>query len=213
MLYSEFDRVVYTYQSLSARALRTLHLTIRSTILHSLSSSLQANLFVDTPINDPDPIILGLNSILVGFDTEVSCYIPTATYAHVTPGLANLMDTYLLSLCTTRIERMNTNGCAHMQLNILVLQQNLKNIEEGAALPFSASFFDLFTAGSDAIVQRAKQYGKGFGIPGGAFTEKTVKKLLEMSYEERVNAENRESSVAARRQLDAQLLEISEFMY
>jgi exocyst complex component 4 len=101
----------------------------------------------------------------------------------MTQGLASLMDTYLLALCTSRIERMNTHGCAHMQLNILVLQQNLKNFEEGAALPNAALFFDLFTAGPDAIVARAKEHG------------------------------NRESSVSAKRQLDAQLLEISEFMY
>lgn len=131
----------------------------------------------------------------------------------MTHGLASLMDTYLLALCTSKIERMNTNGCAHMQLNILVLQQNLKNVEDGAALPNSALFFDLFTAGPDTIVARAKQHGKDFGVPGGMFNETSVKKLLEMTYEERLNGENRESSVSAKRQLDAQLLEISEFMY
>lgn len=123
------------------------------------------------------------------------------------------MDTYLLTLCTSRIERMNTHGCAHMQLNILVLQQNLKNIEEGAELPYSALFFDLFIAGPDAIVGRAKQHGRDFGIPGGMFNETSVKRLLEMTYEERLTGDNRESSVSAKRQLDAQLLEISEFMY
>lgn len=193
--------------------LRTLHLSIRSTILHSLSSSTQTNLFIDTPLNDPAPIILALNSNLVGFDTEVSRYSPAATYVRMTRGLASLMDTYLLALCTGRIERMNAHGCAHMQLNILVLQQNLKNIEEGAALPYSALFFDLFTAGPDAIITRAKEHGKDFGVPGGMFNETSVKRLLEMTYEERLNGENRESSVSARRQLDAQLLEISEFMY
>jgi exocyst complex component 4 len=123
------------------------------------------------------------------------------------------MDTYLLALCTGKIESMNTNGCAHMQLNILVLQQNLKNIEDGAALPNSALFFDLFTAGPDVIVARAQKYGRDFGVPGGMFNETSVKKLLEMTYEERLTGDNRESSVSAKRQLDAQLLEISEFMY
>jgi exocyst complex component 4 len=210
---SDFDRVVSSYQSLSTRVLRTLHLAIRSTIIHALSTSLQSNLFIDTPLNDPAPIILGLNSSLVGFDTEVSRYSPPPAYARMTKGLASLMDTYLLALCTSRIERMNTHGCAHMQLNILVLQQNLKNIEEGAELPNSALFFDLFTAGPDVIVSRAKDHGKDFGVPGGMFNETSVKKLLEMTYEERLNGENRESSVSAKRQLDAQLLEISEFMY
>lgn len=123
------------------------------------------------------------------------------------------MDTWLFTLCTSKIARMNTNGCALMQLNILVLQQNLKNVEDGAALPYAALFFDLFTAGPDAIVARAKQFGRGFGVPGDRFGEAEVKGLLVMTYEERVNDQNRESSVQAKRALDAQLLEISEFMY
>ncbi|EMD91871.1 hypothetical protein COCC4DRAFT_174849 [Bipolaris maydis ATCC 48331] len=208
-----FDAVVVAYRSLSTRALRTLHLAIRSTILYSLDASMQPNIYIDTLLNDPDPTILTLNSNLVSFDTEVSTYIPTASYSHITRGLASLMDRYLFTLCTSKIERMNTNGCALMQLNILVLQQNLKNIEEGATLPYAALFFDLFTAGPEAIVARARQYGKGFGVPGERFGEEDVKKLLQMAYEERLNAENREASVQAKRSLDAQLLELSEFMY
>jgi exocyst complex component 4 len=178
-----------------------------------LNASTNPNIYIDTLLNDPDPAILALNATLVSFDTEVSTYIPTASYAHITRGLAALMDTYLLSLCTQKIERMNTNGCALMQLNILVLQQNLKNIEDGATLPFAALFFDLFTAGPDAIVARAKQHGRDYGVPGEMFGEQEVKKLLQMTYEEKVNDQNREASVQAKRALDAQLLEISEFMY
>ena len=205
--------MVSTYHSLSTRVLRTLHLSIRSTILYSLNASTQSNIYIDTLLSDPDPAILALNSTLISFDTEVSTYIPATSYSHITRGLASLMDTYLFTLCTSKIERMNTNGCALMQLNILVLQQNLKNIEDGATLPYAALFFDMFTAGPDAIVARAKQYGKGFGVPGKTFGEDNVRKLLEMTYEEKVNAENREASVQAKRSLDAQLLELSEFMY
>ncbi|RYO57984.1 putative exocyst complex component [Alternaria tenuissima] len=208
-----FDAVVQTYHALSTRVLRTLHLSIRSTILHSLNASTQPNVYIDTLLSDPDPAILALNATLVSFDTEVSTYIPVASYMHITRGLATLMDNYLLNLCTSKITRMNTNGCALMQLNILVLQQNLKNIEDGATLPYAALFFDLFTAGPDAIVARAKEYGKGFGVPGDVFGEQEVKKLLQMMYEERLNDQNREASVQAKRALDAQLLEISEFMY
>jgi exocyst complex component 4 len=190
-----------------------LHLSIRTTILHSLNTSIQPNLYIDSLLSDPDPTIHLLNSSLISFDTEVSNYIPAASCAHITRGLAQLMDTYLLTLFTTKISRINTNGCALMQLNILVLQQNLKNIEDGAILPYAALFFDLFTAGPDAILARAKQYGRDFGVPGGKFGEQEVKKLLMMTYEERVNAENREASVQAKRALDAQVLEISEFMY
>lgn len=164
-------------------------------------------------LSDPDPTILSLNAAVVSFDTEVSSYIPSTAYTHISRGLAALMDDYLLSLCTSQIEKMNINGCSLMQLNILVLQQNLKNIESDASLPYSALFFDLFTAGPDAIVARAKEYGKDYGVPSGRLGEGQVKKLLEMTYEERLSAQNRESSIQAKRALDAQLLEISEFMY
>lgn len=123
------------------------------------------------------------------------------------------MDKYLFSQCVRRIERMNSTGCALMQLNVLVLQQNLKNIEDGASLSYAALFFDLFTAGPDAIVARARQYGKNFGLPQGMMGQQQVKKLLEMCYEESLGAENREVGVQAKRKLDAQVLEISEFMY
>lgn len=205
--------MVATYHSLAARVLRTLHLSIRSTILYSLDTSIQPNIYIDALLSDPDPAILALNSALVSFDTEISTYVPAASYRHITHGLASLMDAWLLALCTNKIERLNTNGCALMQLNILVLQQNLKNIEDGATLPYAALFFDLFTAGPDAIVARVKEYGQDFGVPGEKFREEDVKKLLQMTYEEKVNAENREASVQAKRALDAQLLEISELMY
>jgi exocyst complex component 4 len=152
----------------------------------------------------------------VAFDTEVSTYIPAPSYALITSGLAALMDIYLLSLCTSKLDNMNANGCALMQLNMLVLQQNLKNIEDGASLPHVGLFFDLFTQGPEAIVARAKECGKGFGVTGLAremWSEEKVKRLLELCYKEKLGDERREAVVAAQRERDAQLLEVSEFMY
>lgn len=173
-------------------------------------------MMIDSAVGDPDPVILTLNAQLVAFDTEVSTYIPAPSYALITSGLAALMDIYLLSLCTSKLDNMNANGCALMQLNMLVLQQNLKNIEEGAALPNIALFLDLFAAGPEAIVVRAKEHGRGFGLHGLAkemFTQEKVKKLLELTYVEKLGDERREAVVQAQRERDAQLLDISEFMY
>jgi exocyst complex component 4 len=108
---------------------------------------------------------------------------------------------------------MNANGAALMQLNILVLQQNLLNVEAEAGLPWSALFFDLFCEGPEKIVKRAKEKGKGFGIPGGRFGEEHVKGLLTLCFGERLRDERREVGVAAKRQMDAMLLDISEYMY
>lgn len=177
---------------------------------------MRPDITVDSLLGDPDPSILTLNTQLVAFDSEVSTYIPAPSYALITSGLAALMDMYLLSLCTGKLENMNAHGAALMQLNILVLQQNLKNIEPRAALPNVKLFLDLFTAGPEAIVSRAKEHGRGFGLQGLAkemFTLEKVKKLIELTYMEKMGDERREAVVQAQRERDAKLLEVSEFMY
>lgn len=214
---SEFDRVVLAFQTLSTTVLKTLHLAIRTQILHTLSQTIKTAYAPDTHFSDPDPSILALNNALIVFDTEVSTYIPSSQYPLITRGLAALMDIHLLQM-SKRITSMNSHGCELMQLNILVLQQNLKNIEPNAELRFSALFFDLFTAGAEAVVQRAKKEGKGFGlhespIAAELFGYDTVKGLVELCYSEKLGSERREIGVQAKRQLDTHLLEISEALY
>ncbi|KAF2261134.1 hypothetical protein CC78DRAFT_471143 [Lojkania enalia] len=209
---TEFDKVIHSYQTLSTLVLKTLHLEFRTQILFSLTATLKPAYALDVLLNEPDPAVLSLNTTLIVLDAEINTYIPTSQTPFLTSGLAPFMDAYLLTL-SRKIKDMNANGCALMQLNILVLQQNLKNIEPDAELPSSTLFFDMFTAGPDAIVARAKEHGKDFGVKGGAFGYETVKGLLELCYAERLGSERREVGVQARRGLDAQLLEISEFMY
>ncbi|KAF2714851.1 hypothetical protein K504DRAFT_486654 [Pleomassaria siparia CBS 279.74] len=208
----EFDNVVSTYNTLSSTVLKTLHFSIRTQILFSLSSTLTTTYVPDNVLNDPDPSVISLNSALVDFDTLVSTSIPSSHYPLITTGLSPLMDAFIL-LHSQRIISLNANGCALMQLNILVLQQNLKNIEDRAELPNSALFFDLFTAGPEAIIAHAKEHGNRFGLPNGRFTAEGVRKLVELCWAERLGSERRDVGVAARRGLDAHLLEISEFMY
>lgn len=214
---AEFDNVVLAFQSLSTTVLKTLHFEIRMQILHALSHTIRTSYILDSILSDPDPTVLALNNSLIGFDNEVSTYIPSTQYPLITRGLAALMDTHLLRL-SRGITSMNSNGCALMQLNILVLQQNLKNIEPAAELQYSALFFDLFTAGPEVIVQRARKEGKGFGINGNAtvadrFDYDTVKGLVELCYSEKLSSDRREIGVQAKRQLDTHLLDISEALY
>jgi exocyst complex component 4 len=209
---SEFDAVVGSYNGLSTTILRTLHLSIRTQVLFSLSHSISTTYTLDSLLNDPDPSIITLNNALVAFDTLVSTSIPISQLPHITSGLSPLMDAYLL-LLSSRITSLNDNGCALMQLNILVLQQNLKNIEDGASLPYSALFFDLFTAGPDAVIARAREHGKDFGVPGGRFGAEVVKRLVELTYGEKLASQRRDVGVAARRGMEGHLLEVSEYMY
>ena len=76
-------------------------------------------------------------------------------YRFITTGIGLLIDTVLVTN-TSRITSMNANGCRRMQLNMLVLQQNLKNVESEVVLKRSAQYYDLFAAGPDAIIARIK---------------------------------------------------------
>lgn len=103
---------------------------------------------------------------------------------------------------------MNQLGCKRLTLNILVLQQNLKNVEPGASLHRAASYYDLFALGSQEILKRAKEQGKEMGFSG-----EEVGRLLRLCYSEALGSERREVSVAAERGLAQDELLLSEYLY
>jgi exocyst complex component 4 len=205
--------VISKYEYLSATVHRTLHLSTRLTILSSLSTTIKPSYILESPLSDPDPTMQTLTAALTSYDTEVSSYLPASHYAQITQGLSPLTDTFLLHLITSRVKDMNEFGCEHLQLNLLVLQQNLKNIEPSTSLGCSAMFLDLYKAGPDAIVKWAKEEGRTFKVPGGKFGESEVRTLLELAYGEKLRDERREVGVQARRLLDGHLLDISEAFY
>jgi exocyst complex component 4 len=103
---------------------------------------------------------------------------------------------------------MNTHGSSRLSLNILVLQQNLKNIEPDASLSRSATYYDLFTLGSEQIVKRAKDQGKDMG-----FSNEQITILLKLVYSEALKSERRDISVAAERGLASDELLLSEYLW
>lgn len=126
----------------------------------------------------------------------------------MTAGLGLLADTLLVANAS-HIKNMNENGCGRMQLDILVFQQNLKNIEPEAVLSRCTSFYDMFLAGADAIVARARETGGkdlGFGY-------EELKCLIELCYSEQLNSERRDQAVMAKRKMDDHLLQLSEHMW
>lgn len=102
-----------------------------------------------------------------------------------------------------------------MQLNILVLQQNLKNVEDGVDLARAANYFALFDRGPDAIVEKAKEDRDKDG-KGGAeetFTYEELKALMELCFSEGMSNRERGIASAAKRRLDDKLLGLSEHMW
>jgi exocyst complex component 4 len=125
----------------------------------------------------------------------------------ITTGLAPFVDTLLVT-GAPHIPVMNSAGCGRLQLNILVLQQNLKNVEANALLLRSTLYFDMFSSGPDSIITQAKENGRDLG-----FSYNEMKTLLELWYSEALASERREVAVAAKRGLEDHILQLSEFLW
>ena len=203
-----FDQTLSSIRSLALTALTPLHLDTRIGTILMLSQTLSTSYFLAHPTPDPDPSVLQLNTDLLSFNDTLSAYLPTREHAFITTGLAALIDTAIIALTPKLIPAMNTLGCARMQLNILVLQQNLKAIEAEAVLSRSAVYFEMFDAGVEEIVKRARERGKQMG-----YSLEEMKGLVELCYSERLRSEGREGAVAARKGLGAKVLELSEVLW
>ena len=213
----EFDTVVANYHSLAYLVLRTLHLELRIHILHHLSLALTGTFALPNPVAEPDTGVLTLNTDLNGFDEELTTYFRPTQRRFVTTGLGALLDALIVQFAS-RINTMNEHGCGRLQLDILVLQQNLKNVEPAASLHRSAEFFALFSQGADAVVRRAKeaQETKEKEASSGEvspFTYDEMKLLVELCYSEAVKGEKRDVAMAAKRAMDDHLLQLSEYMW
>ena len=205
---ASLDRTLFSIRSLALTALLTLHLDIRAGMIHMLGRTLSASYLLAQPTQEPDPSVLTLNSDLLSFDETLGAYLGTREHSFIISGLALLIDTALLSLTPKMVTAMNADGCARMQLNILVLQQNLKAIEVDAVVGRSVEYFDMFTQGAGGIVALAKERGKEVG-----FTLEELKGLVELSYSEGLRSEGREGAVAARKGLGSALMELSEILW
>ncbi|KMU84852.1 hypothetical protein CIHG_02636 [Coccidioides immitis H538.4] len=204
-----FDTTLESIKSLAITALLTLHLDIRCGAIHMVTRSLKggmssqrAEATPSTPVSSTDnnwthilsaqptsasPAILELNNDLISFDASITTYLGPREHFFITSGLANLIDRAFVS-GTRFIGAMNVNGAQRLQLDVLVLQQNLKNIivpppqpaakstprspsseqkinaviQETVALPRSAKFLDWFLEGPDKSVQHAKEEKEAF---------------------------------------------------
>jgi len=203
-----FDQTLSSMRSLALTALLTLHLDTRIGIILMLSRTLSAPYLLAHPTQEPDPSVLQLNSDLLSFDDTLTTSLLSREHAFITTGLAALVDTALIALTPTLVPAMNTPGCGRMQLNILVLQQNLKAIEAEAVLGRSAAYFNMFQMGAEGIVERARKEGREMG-----YSLEELKGLVELCYSEGLRSEGREGAVAARKGLGAKVLELSEVLW
>ena len=203
-----FDRILTAYKDLASTALLTLHVDIRCGVIHMMSRIFKAHYFLDEPSNEPDRDILSLNADLLSFDDTLKLHLPELEYQFMTVGIGLLIDNLLVTNAS-QISLMNNNGCERMQLNILVLQQNLKSVESGVSLTRSAQFYDYFRQGADAIVERAKETGgKDLG-----FTLEEVKVLVTLCYSAALQSQQRDVAAQAKKALSDHQLQLAEYMW
>ncbi|KNG82493.1 putative Exocyst complex component Sec8 [Aspergillus nomiae NRRL 13137] len=199
-----FDTTIESLRDLSSTALFALHIDIRCGIIHMLTRTMAGpnprnnrHSEPTTPspnsnitwwhivLNQPtsaSPTVLELNNDLISFDTNISSYLGSAERWYITSGLARFIDQVFIARAHL-IGAMNENGALRLQLDVLVLQQNLKNIiidpgmdtdeEENAqraseqhrevvALPRSAKFLDWFLEGAEKALDYAKDEKESF---------------------------------------------------
>ncbi|KAL1895180.1 exocyst subunit [Sporothrix stenoceras] len=227
-----FDSIVSSYEELAATSLLTLHLEVRCRVAYALGVALSpeatAPYLLDQDVNEPDPQILSLNGELIAYDeTVVRCLVRDREVDFVRQGLGRLVNAYLVGNAKM-VTPMNSRGCGRMQLNILVLQQNLKNIEDGVDLARAANYYALFDQGPDAIVAKAKECkdrqeadaaSADKSADGEAansndtFTYDELKELIELYYSEQLANPERGIENAARRQMGEKLMELGEHLW
>jgi exocyst complex component 4 len=214
-MYRAFDSIVSSYQELAGTVLLTLHMEIRCQIIHTLSVALSpesAPYLLEQVVNDPDPKILSLNADLASYEETVVRFLREREIAFVRTGLGLLIDSFLVTNAGM-VKAMNAHGCGRMQLNILVLQQNLKNIEADVSLARAAKFFDIFTEGPDAVIKQAKEGKEAANGGKELFSYDELKTLVELCYSEQMASPERGTSTVAKRGMGEHLLQLSEHMW
>ena len=153
-----FDASITSFTELSTLILRTLHIDIRLHLLHGIYSAMDTTYHLEQPYNDPDPSILALATSLSTYDAQITTHLLTPQYRFLTSGLDILVSNALTSL-VDKIRLMDSHGNARMQLNVLVLQQALKNVQPTASLEKAARFYELAEQGPDAVVNEGPKEG------------------------------------------------------
>ena len=258
-----FDETVQSLHSLGLTALLTLHIDIRCGIIHIITRTMSGpnpptvrNSEPLTPapstetwwhiiMNQPtaaSPTILQLNNDLISFDTNISTYLGPSEHWFITSGLARFIDRVFVA-CTRYIGAMNENGALRLQLDVLVLQQNLKNIivdpttssttgsadpnsQEMVALPRSAKFLDWFLEGEEKALDYAKEEKEIFAAQGDQalaagngepFTYEELRVLVNLCFSEILRgprgAESREDFMTSKKASADALLRLNEIMW
>ncbi len=254
-----FDKTLQEFRELAKVALLTLHIDVRCGVIYQLTRSLRGpnatpvdqapappprdssalpntnsgvyHWILQQPPTAASALILELNNDLISFDTNVSTYLGAKERRFITRGLGRLIDRVLVA-DADRMEVMNAYGAQRMGLDILVLQQNLRNIAITASptpgsdiisidrdagedadvlLEKSAQFYNLFLQGAGKVVDYAKAAKSKGDAVGFSYDE--LKVLVELCYSEGLRSKEREENLKAKKGMQDSLLWLDEVMW
>ena len=256
-----FDTTLSSFRDLAHTALVTLHIDVRLGVIHQLTRSLRGpnapaldepaaspprdssalpptdsglyHWFLPQPPTSASPLILELNGDLIKIDITTSAYLGTKESAFLNNGLGKLLDRTLV-VGADYIQVMNANGAQRMGLDILVLQQNLRNIsvtsgpfhkaqltsssngpqinnDDEAMLKQSAQFYDLFLQGPDKVMSFVKEHKAKEG--GVGYTYDELRTLIEVCYSAALRSADREENVKAKKGMQDCLLQLGELLW
>nr|POE65216.1 putative exocyst complex component sec8 [Quercus suber] len=149
---TQFDAVLFSFTELSTLILRTLQIDIRLHILHGIYAAMDTTYELSQPYNDPDPAVLAIFTALSSYDAQIRSHLLPPQYSILTSNLHVLVNNALVSLVSA-IPAMDSYGNARMQLNVVVLQQSLKNMQSDASLDKAARYYKLAGQGAQAILK------------------------------------------------------------
>ncbi len=254
-----FDKTLQEFGELAKAALLTLRIDVRCGAIYQLTRSLRGpnatpthrapeppprdsaalpktdsglyHWILQQPPHAASALILELNKDLISFDTNASAYLGAKERKFITRGLGRLIDRILVA-DADRIEVMNAYGAQRMGLDILVLQQNLRNIAITASstpgsdiisidrdagedadvlLGKSAQFYNLFLQGAAKVVDYARAAKSRGEAVGYSYDE--LKVLVELCYSEGLRSTEREGNLKAKKGLQDSLLGLGEVMW
>ncbi|RPB25906.1 hypothetical protein L211DRAFT_856536 [Terfezia boudieri ATCC MYA-4762] len=222
-----FDSVVNSFQELAGTVLFTLRAEMRCHVLYHLNLCMSGSSFnipiTSTTTNttsgggqappqmDPDINLLNLNTDLVAFDEDVSVLLRAREKTYLTKGLGSFMTDILVKQAR-KIKVMNRGGVEKMLLNILVLQQNLKNVEgKGVSLERARRYYSLWAGTGPGVKELLSQASQG---PLG-FDFDELKVLIGLCYSESLmaNTGRKESVAQAKKAMVEGMKELSETMW
>lgn len=250
-----FDTTLQSLKDLATKSLLTLQIDIRCGVIHMITKSLRgSNALPTSPSRDSSPLpplsgyyhvlpsppqsasptILDLNGDLIAFDTNTSTYLGRKERHFIIYGLARLIDRSIISSASL-IGVMNIYGGQRIGLDIMVLQQNLRNLDVVATpdptnndivhintekdstdndisdvLSRSARYFDLFLQGPEKVIEFAEVQKKD---GEKTFSYDELKVLLALCFSEGLRSENREAAVRAKKGEGDMSLKLGEIMW